>query len=122
YVDGRDDLKMDKAGGTMSGDIGMSGNRITGLPDPVSAQDAVNKRYVDSAIEGLDPKASVRVATTGNISLSGLQTIDGVVLGAGDRVLVKNQSNAAQNGIYVAVSGAWARSEDANAWAELVHA
>jgi hypothetical protein len=58
----------------------------------------------------------VRAATTGtHIALSGLQTIDGVALAAGDRVLVKDQTSASQNGIYVAAAGAWARSTDANA-------
>jgi hypothetical protein len=62
----------------------------------------------------LDCKQSVRVATTASITLSGLQTLDGIVLGAGDRVLVKNQSNAADNGIYVAATNAWKRSTDAD--------
>ena len=55
-----------------------------------------------------------------NITLSGLQTIDGYTTLAGDRVLVKNQSTAANNGIYIAASGAWARSSDANTWNELI--
>src|SRR5258706_16123593 len=59
-------------------------------------------------------KAPVRVATTGNITLSGLQTIDGVALAAGDRVLVKNQTDATTNGIYNATTGPWTRSIDAN--------
>jgi hypothetical protein len=59
---------------------------------------------------------AVTVATTGNITLSGAQTIDGVTLVAGDRVLVKDQSaaNQAQNGIYVAASASWSRAGDAN--------
>lgn len=57
-------------------------------------------------------KQPARVATTGNITLSGLQTIDGVTVAAGDRVLVRAQTNPAQNGIYVAASGAWARDTD----------
>lgn len=60
-------------------------------------------------------KASVRVATTANLSsLSGLLTIDGVTVSAGDRVLVKNQTTASQNGIYVAASGSWSRALDAD--------
>jgi Starch-binding associating with outer membrane/Susd and RagB outer membrane lipoprotein len=67
--------------------------------------------------------ASVRVATTANLTaLSGNLTIDGVVLADGDRVLVKNQSTASQNGIYIVAAGAWARSSDADAGAELVGA
>jgi hypothetical protein len=61
------------------------------------------------------------VATTANITLAGEQTIDGVLTSA-SRVLVKNQTNAADNGIYVSAAGAWARSADANTWDELVSA
>ncbi len=69
------------------------------------------------AIQGLaasDVKRAVRVATTGPIALSGLQTLDGVALVAGDRVLVKDQANAAQNWIYTASAAAWSRALDAN--------
>ncbi|NMY73792.1 phage tail protein [Pseudomonas sp. WS 5071] len=61
-----------------------------------------------------DMKKTVRVATTGAIALSGLQSIDGTALVAGDRVLVKNQANAAQNGIYSAAAGGWVRAQDAD--------
>lgn len=74
---------------------------------------------VDARISARDFKQSCRAATTANIALSGLQTIDGVTLVAGDRVLVKSQSTGAQNGIYVAASGAWARATDADSGAEL---
>ncbi|WAI50264.1 phage tail protein [Pseudomonas triclosanedens] len=84
------------------------------------------REYVDSAIvtamNRLDYKQSVRAATTVNISLSGLQTVDGVVLATGDRVLVKSQSTGSQNGIYVAGGGAWARSADADENAEVTPA
>lgn len=73
----------------------------------------VHKGYVDSIAAGLDPKAACRVATTTYITLSGLQTIDGVTLVDGDRVLVKDQGTAGQfNGIYNAHSGAWTRASD----------
>lgn len=75
--------------------------------------------YVDAAVNGLDWKASVRCATTANITLSGEQTIDGVAAVAGDRVLVKDQTAPAENGIYVVAAGAWSRSADANASAEV---
>lgn len=65
-----------------------------------------------------DPKASVVVATTANITLSGTQTIDGVSVAVGDRVLVKNQSTASQNGVYVCASGSWPRAVDMDDWAE----
>lgn len=108
--------------GTPTGDFSFGGYKLTNLADPVSDQDAATKYYVDSVAQGLDIKGSVKAATTANITLSGAQTIDGVSIVAGDRVLVKNQSAPAQNGIYVAASGAWARSSDADTWAELVSA
>src|SRR5262245_1369442 len=55
-----------------------------------------------------------RVGTTTNITLSGLQTIDGVSVASGNRVLVKNQTSPQSNGIYIAAAGAWSRSTDAN--------
>jgi len=70
----------------------------------------------------LDSKQSVRVATTANIALTGLQTIDGIVLAAGDRVLVKNQVAAKDNGLYVAAAGFWMRAADADSNAEVTSA
>lgn len=118
YVDTADALKLNLSGGTMGGDIAMNFNRVTGLSDPVNPQDAATKAYVDGVAQGLDIKASVRVATTANITLSGTQTIEGVSLSAGDRVLAKNQSTASQNGIYVVAAGAWSRATDMDVWAE----
>lgn len=86
---------------------------------PSASGDAATKGYVDSVCQGLDCKFSVRVATTANITLSGTQTIDGVALSVGDRVLVKNQSTASANGIYVVASGAWSRAADADTSAEV---
>lgn len=97
--------------------LDMSGNKIVNLADPALPQDGATKAYVDAAINGLDWKNSVKAASTpagGNIALTGLYTLDGYALQAGDRVLVKNQTNQTENGIYVAAAGAWARSEDAN--------
>ena len=74
---------------------------------------------IATAINRQDAKASVRAATTANIALNGLPTIDGVVLAAGDRVLVKNQAAGSQNGIYIAAAGAWVRSADADENAEV---
>lgn len=100
--------------------VALNGQRITGLADPVDASDAATKQFVESVAQGLDVKASVRVATTENLAdLTGLPTIDGQLLVVGDRVLVKNQTNATENGIYVAAVGIWARAVDANAWSEL---
>jgi len=99
--------------------VSFNSQKITSLADPTSAQDAATKAYVDAARSGLDVKQSVRVATTGNITLSGTQTIDGVAVSAGDRVLVKNQSTASDNGIYVVAAGSWARATDADSDAEV---
>ena len=90
---------------------------------PTDAAHIATKGYVDAARQGLDVKQSVRVATTANVAIStGLEAgdiIDGVTLVAGDRVLVKDQSTATENGIYVAVaSGAASRSSDANGTAD----
>jgi len=94
--------------------VGFNGQRITGLADPVGDQDAATKAYVDATAVGLDVKNSARVATTADITLSGVQTIDGVGVLAGDRVLVKDQVTASENGVYDVVSGGpWTRSEDA---------
>ena len=103
-------------------DYSMNNRKLTYLAAPTADTDAANKRYVDSVAQGLDVKASVVVATPANITLSGAQTIDGVAVSAGDRVLVKSQSTASQNGIYVVASGDWTRSTDADIWNELVSA
>lgn len=104
----------------------FNSQNLTNLADPVNAQDAATKYYVDSVAQGLDVKQSVIATTTGNINLSGLGTQAGgdwgSALTAGDRVLVKNQTAAQNNGIYVAASGSWARAADANTWAQLVSA
>ncbi len=109
------DGKLSLSGGVMTGVITLSAA-------PSSPMDAATKQYVDDAAQGLSVKASVRVATLANITLSGTQTIDGVAVVAGDRVLVKNQTTASQNGIYVVAAGAWVRSTDVDTWSELLNA
>ena len=90
---------------------------------PVGNNDLTTKLYVDSLALGISWKQPVLAATlASNITLSGAQTIDTVAVVAGDRVLVKNQTAQAENGIYIAATGAWSRSPDANDWDELVSA
>jgi len=95
-----------------TGSVDVASKKVTNLSDPTVATDAATKSYVDSVAQGLDIKASVKVATTANITLSGTQTIDGIVLVASDRVLVKDQTTGTQNGIYVVAAGAWTRATD----------
>lgn len=101
------------SGGTVTGAI------VTGLSTPSADSDAATKAYVDGLVSGLDPKASCVVATTANITLSGTQTIDGVAVTAGQRVLVKDQTSQAANGIYVVAAGSWTRATDFDSWAEI---
>ena len=105
-------------------DVSWGNFKITSLADPTAAQDAATKAYVDAVKTGLDVKASVRVATTANGTLATAyengDTIDGVVLATGDRILLKDQSTGAENGIYtVNASGAPTRAIDADANAEV---
>lgn len=88
--------------------------------DPSADGDVATKSYVDAARAGLDVKQSVRVATTTTLTLTGAATVDGVTVVTGDRVLVKDQSTASQNGIYSAnTAGVWSRSTDADSSAEV---
>lgn len=107
-----------------TGVISASSARIINVADPVSANDAANKNYVDSVKQALDIKDSVRVASTGNLSvatdLQNGDSVDGVTLATGDRVLLKNQTDASENGIYVAVaSGTASRAADADVSADV---
>ena len=97
---------------------------ITGTisTQPTAATDIVNLLALQSYVAGISWKQPCAVATLVDITLSGLQLIDGYTTLAGDRVLVKNQTNAANNGIYLANAGAWTRSLDANVWDEFVSA
>lgn len=107
----------------MSGDIDLgSTHKIKNIPTPTADGEVAPKKYVDAVEQGLDIKDSVRVATDGtNVDLSSATdpgNLDGVSLSDGDRVLLKDQSTASENGIYDAVTASdpttWVRSEDAN--------
>jgi hypothetical protein len=87
---------------------------------PVNPTDIVNLLGLQSYAAGISWKQPCVVASLTNLTLSGTQTIDGHAVSVGDRVLVKNQSSGAQNGIYVVASGAWTRSLDASTWNELI--
>ena len=106
------DAKLALAGGTMTGALTLSG-------DPTSDLHAATKQYVDSAVTNINIHEAVKAATIANITLSGTQTIDGVAVIAGDRVLVKNQSTSSANGIYSVASGSWTRATDYNSVGEV---
>src|SRR6056300_709711 len=131
------DLKISPKG---SGVVDVDTSRITNVVDPSGAQDAATKAYVDSVANGLDVKASVRVATTAALATStynngagtitadanGALSIDGVTVSVDDRILVKNQASAVQNGVYkvTATGGAGAafvltRTPDADQASEI---
>jgi hypothetical protein len=95
--------------------------------DAKIATQKATKTYVDGKVAGLSWKQAVRVATTANGTLASAfengDTVDGVTLATGDRILIKDQSSGAENGIYtVNASGAPARATDADSGAELVNA
>ena len=107
-----------------SNNVAITGGSVTGLGSPSSSSDAATKNYVDDAVAGLRTRTIAECATTANVNLSnGLEagdSIDGVTLVAGDRVLVKDQSTASENGLYLAVSsGAASRDPEHDSIAEL---
>lgn len=112
-----------KLNGNQANYVALAGSVMTGFltlsADPTSASHAATKSYVDNLITGITWKQEVKAATTANITLSGTQTIDGYAAIAGDRILVKNQTTATNNGIYLVASGAWTRTLDANTSSEI---
>jgi hypothetical protein len=137
--DGTSAITVTAAAGTLSGNTlaaGVTASSLTSLGTiasltatagtvanaPSGSTDIANKLYVDTVAQGLDAKASCVAATTADITLSGAQTIDGVSVVAGNRVLVKNQSLSQNNGIYLCASGSWTRTTDANTWDALTSA
>ena len=97
--------------------VALTGGTITGLGDPSSSSEAATKNYVDNLVTGLRTRVIARVASTANVNIStGLEngdTLDGVTLVTGNRVLLKDQSTASQNGLYIVVaSGAASRDTE----------
>lgn len=126
--------------GAPTADVSFGSFKITSLADPVNPQDAATKSYVDAARAGLDVKQSVRAASTANVTVTynatggtstrgqitaAPNTLDGVTLAANDRILLKNQTTGAQNGIWVVTTlgtganGVWDRATDFDADAEV---
>jgi hypothetical protein len=103
--------RLPLAGGTMTGALTLSG-------DPAGALEPVTLQYLQAQLQGLNPKAVVSTATSSNITLSGEQTVNGI-LTSSSPVLVKSQDTASQNGIYTSNAGAWTRRSDLDLWAEV---
>jgi hypothetical protein len=126
YVVGQGYLKSATASSTYAP---LASPALTGAPTAPTAAAGTNTTQIattafvqaatDAAKQGLTVKQSCRVATTANITLSGTQTIDGISVAAGERVLVKNQTTGSENGIYVVASGSWARATDFDASADV---
>jgi hypothetical protein len=122
-IDGNDALKLPLAGGTMSGAIAMGANKITGLLDPTNPQDAVTKAYSDAALAGLSWKTAVQAASVANVSVaSAPAALDSYAMVSGDRILLKDQTAASENGIYIfnGAGSALTRATDANTWSKIV--
>ena len=126
-ADGANFLKKDGSV-AFTGNQSMGGNLLTNLATPSASTDASTKGYVDTQIASItnlfNAKGSVRVATSsvGTLatSFANGQTVDGIVLATNDRILIKNQSSQAENGVYVVnVSGAPTRATDMNDWTEV---
>lgn len=120
YVDGR---RLDQAPTTL-GSVSMNSFNIVALANPVNGTDAANKTYVDNVAQGVAPKESVRAATTANGALATAyengDIIDGVTLATGNRILLKDQTTGADNGIYtVNASGAPTRATDADSTTDI---
>jgi hypothetical protein len=126
--------------GTATADVSLGNFKITNLATPTLDSDAANKGYVDAARSGLDVKQSVRAASTANVTVTysatggtstrgqitaAPNTLDGVTLAANDRILLKNQTTGAQNGIWVVstlgtgANGVWDRATDFDTDAEV---
>lgn len=110
-------------GAASAASLAVAGNAAlasgTVIKAPTGPSDIVPKSYVDTIASGLQWKQDVKLATIANITLSGTQNVDGGAAAAGDRVLVKNQTNSIENGIWLVSTGAWTRATDADTDAEI---
>jgi hypothetical protein len=104
---GSSQIPISESGGA----INFGGARITNIASPVNANDVVTKSYVDAVRVAARIIGNIQLATTGNITLSGEQMIDGVMTN-NSRVLVKDQTDPKENGVYLSSSGAWTRVVD----------
>jgi hypothetical protein len=105
-------------------DVNMASKRLINLANPINAQDAVTKSFMDMLLQGLNPKEAVRVATTRSSLRRGLDPVDGVAIHAGDRILVKDESpgvpgRMGANGIWIAHTDSWTRAPDCDTFDEL---
>jgi len=118
-------VRRDASGNFTAGTV--TAGTVTGLANPVNGTDAANKSYVDASAAGLTVKQAARAGTTANVTLAGgaPNVVDGVTLALNDRILVKNQADQTQNGIYYVATlgtgsnGTWTRTTDADTGAEL---
>ena len=127
HMGGSDSLGLGSMATQAASSVAITGGTITGMPNPSAASDVANKSYVDASAQGISYKSVARVATvsagTLATSFENGDTIDGVVLVTGDRILIKDQTAPAENGIYtVNASGAPTRTADADSSGDLVGA
>lgn len=94
--------------------VDLAGQKATNVATGTNASDAVNLAQLNAAVMGGDLKQSVKVKTTTQTTLFGLNAVNGYTPVAGDRILVTAQTDATQNGIYAAATGAWNRTADAS--------
>jgi|694.fasta_scaffold04879_9 hypothetical protein len=120
-MDEHDFIRANAASSNISNNVAFNGYKITNLAPGTAGTDAINLNQMQSFIAGLSWKPAVVAASVGNLTLSGEQTVDGVAVVTGNRVLVKNQTTASENGIYVVASSAWARATDFDALADSIN-
>lgn len=114
-------IRANAASSNIANDIAFNNYKITNLAPGTAGTDAINLNQLQSFIAGLSWKDAVVAATTANITLTGEQTIDGVAVVSGNRVLVKNQTLAKDNGIYIVSATAWTRATDFDALADSIN-